>query len=421
MQSLLPSNSPASYVPNELNQYTSVDNGKPLNYDPNGNLTAFDGWSYGYDAHNRLVSATQPAGTSLDLDYDPNGRLISTTLDSSTTDYVYSGDQLIGEYDSLGNPINLYVYAPGSDIPIARFSGSNGLNDVQYLRADERGSIVVETDGTLVLESHQYDVYGVPLEESDSLFRYTGQIQLKRTELYHYKARAYHPGLGRFLQTDPIGYDDGMNMYAYVGNDPVNAIDPSSMQGVERSKFIWSKQLSGFGTGARNDDIQTPDPYNELRDLAEIINEVIEPIESGAQSAANFVLGRRDSAASAGGEVTGTTFIGIAGTSISVGFITDSNFNVCSYTNACFQLGIGGFGGGGVNGVVGGPQPLEPGRAQSWGFFYNYGAGAANGASVNFSEGQFSAGRAFLGPGGGAVIGAHFCETNIRSCTLPSN
>ena len=74
MQTLLPGSSPASYVPNDLNQYTSVDNGNPLNYDDNGNLTAFDGWSYGYDAHNRLVSASQPAGTLLDLDYGLLGR-----------------------------------------------------------------------------------------------------------------------------------------------------------------------------------------------------------------------------------------------------------------------------------------------------------------------------------------------------------
>jgi RHS repeat-associated protein len=58
-------------------------------------------------------------------------------------------------------------------------------------------------------------------------FQYTGQIWLSELGLYHYKARLYSPYLGRFLQTDPVGYEGGINLYAYVMDDPVNGADPS--------------------------------------------------------------------------------------------------------------------------------------------------------------------------------------------------
>ncbi|MFA6125655.1 RHS repeat-associated core domain-containing protein, partial [Sphingomonas sp.] len=102
-----------------------------------------------------------------------------------------------------------------------------------WLHADERGSIIAQTnDGGAVTAVNSYDEYGVPGAGNVGRFGYTGQAYLPELGLWYYKARMYSSRLGRFLQTDPIGYGDGLNWYNYVGGDPVNGIDPSGLDEV---------------------------------------------------------------------------------------------------------------------------------------------------------------------------------------------
>lgn len=179
--------------------------------------------TYLFDGENRLRGTA--AGAS--LVYDPLGRLYqSIAVDQTVTRYLYDGSNLIGEYAiSATVPMRRYVFSLGADEPLARYI--NGDTTLEWLLADHQGSIIAVLSATgAVTSKNTYDEYGVPGPGNIGLFQYTGQVYLSNLDLYHYKARAYSPTLGRFLQTDPTGYDDGLNWYAYVGNDPINRIDP---------------------------------------------------------------------------------------------------------------------------------------------------------------------------------------------------
>lgn len=172
--------------------------------------------------------------------YDYMGRRISKTVYGSpdvTTKYCYDGDQVIAEYDGSDNLLRKFIFGPGIDEPILMIDVADG-NNVYYYHFDGLGSVAaLSNENSEIVEKYRYDVFGGPtIRDSNNTiisqssianpYMFTSRRFDTESALYYYRARYYAYDIGRFLQTDPIGYIDGLNMYTYCGNNSVNWIDP---------------------------------------------------------------------------------------------------------------------------------------------------------------------------------------------------
>ena len=228
-----------NYTANNLNQYTAVGAVTPT-YDGNGNLTADGTNTFGHDAENRLVSATA-TGMSATYAFDGRGRRKHKTVNGTTTISVTDADNReVLEYDgSSGAILHWYAYGLGPNDVLGQMNVSAASRVTPV--PDMLGSIVGMLDGsTGTLSPFGYHPYGGS-SSAPAQFGYTGQRVDSESGLYYYRARHYSPKWGRFLQSDPIGYAGGAHLYAYVGGDPLNLLDPSRPS--SRKRIRASQQL----------------------------------------------------------------------------------------------------------------------------------------------------------------------------------
>jgi len=233
------------YDTNCLNQYTDVGpqgSQTPYHYDKNGNLTDDGTYEYYYDCENRLIDVNEEGNPVASYAYDYLGRRISKTVDGNTTKYCYDGDQVIAEYYN-GTLARKFIYGPGIDEPICMIAVDGETETVYYYHFDGLGSVAALSNiNNVVVESYSYDVFGEPNTASSigNPYMFTGRRYDPEAGLYYYRARYYAYDIGRFLQTDPIGYAAGLNLYTYCRNNPLNLIDPYGLLSKD-FKDWWKK------------------------------------------------------------------------------------------------------------------------------------------------------------------------------------
>lgn len=222
---------------NAANQQTSF-NSQTLTYDLNGNLTNDGINSYTWDARNRLVSISG-TGLSASFQYDAAGRRKSKTLNGVTTSYSYDGSNVVQEQSGGGASAN--ILTGGLDEVFIRADSSGTWN----LLRDGLGSSLALSDSTGALQTqYSYDAFGSSNSAgtaSSNSAQYTGR-ENDATGLQFNRARYYSPSLQRFISEDPIGMAGGINLYAYVGNDPISFSDPFG-----HDKIDWSWWLLAHG------------------------------------------------------------------------------------------------------------------------------------------------------------------------------
>jgi RHS repeat-associated protein len=218
------------------NRLNSVSGGltRTYGYDAAGSTTSYAGLSFTYDAAGRMVSSTSGSATTAYL-YNALGQRIRKSSTSAATYFAYDeAGHLIGEYDPAGNMIQEIVWLGETPVATVRLEIC-GLA-IFYIHTDHLNTprrISRRSTADLVW-SWESDPFGAtaPNENPSGLggfsfnLRMPGQYFDAETGLNYNYERDYDPATGRYLESDPLGLNAGLNTYAYADDNPVDFNDP---------------------------------------------------------------------------------------------------------------------------------------------------------------------------------------------------
>ena len=248
-------NTSESYQHNANNQLLSIHEGldpqagallASYEYDDNGNtLRKRDGngsflWGLIYDQKNR-VRVVQTFGGIQSHHYDPFDYRVQVSQSGNTKMYHLENEHIESVYTGEGELEAKFLRGVVIDeIVNGWVKDATGKLDNYTFHHDHLQSVDGVSDHTgAALEERSYYAFGDIRSQtgtSGNFFGYTGrELDPGNAGLYYYRARFYEPSVGRFLSEDPIGFNGGINFYAYVGNNPINANDPMGL-----ADFYWT-------------------------------------------------------------------------------------------------------------------------------------------------------------------------------------
>ncbi len=212
--------------------------------------------SYSYDFENRLQVMSLPnasIGSPDTLEFIYNGEGLRTQVKTNdvASAFLYDDSNVLIERDDSGNTTKSYTravdYPGGISGLIAQNYISNSTPVVEYYHYDNLGSTSnLTTAAGATASSYSYDAFGnlttavLPTDANRYLFS-TKEFD-SRAGLYYFGARYYDPEVGRWLTQDPLEFVDGLNLYAYVNNNPVNFVDPDGYLGERIGSFLFDRQ-----------------------------------------------------------------------------------------------------------------------------------------------------------------------------------